>query len=55
MFYTQAVAALTAVYPTARFIFSWLNEFRSVVPTFSKATKSHEEFDLKVRATMLRK
>ncbi|KAF6040641.1 ANKH [Bugula neritina] len=43
----QAVAVLTAVYPTSRVFFSWLTDLRTVVPTFHKQTDMHPKFKMK--------
>jgi len=44
----QAVAVLTAVYPAGRVVFSWLNDLRTIPPTFHKVTPQHEKFKIKV-------
>lgn len=36
----KAVAVLSAMYPVNRVSFSWLNELRTIVPTFSKPSKA---------------
>ncbi|XP_067947937.1 progressive ankylosis protein homolog B-like isoform X3 [Watersipora subatra] len=44
----KAIAVLTAVYPTGRFLFSWLNDLRTIPPTFHKDTPQHSKFKMKI-------
>ncbi|KAF6038000.1 ANKH [Bugula neritina] len=40
-------AAQVTVYPAGRVVFSWLNDLRTIPPTFHKVTPQHEKFKIK--------
>ncbi|XP_067947940.1 progressive ankylosis protein homolog B-like [Watersipora subatra] len=44
----KAIAVLTAVYPTGKFLFSWLNDLSTIPPTFHKDTPQHSKFKMKI-------